>query len=71
MHTYVLYISIHLGICQCLQEGRWVSEEPYEVQGVNIGDSVILAQAPRKGRLRRIWQVLISADLILQSLVIE
>ena len=51
------YIYMYTGISQCLQEGRWVNEEPYEVQGVNVGDSAILSEAPRKGRQNRIQQV--------------
>lgn len=47
----------HLGICQCLQEESWINEESYEVQGVNIGKSAILSEAPRKGRHNRAQQV--------------
>ena len=54
---------IHLGICQCLQEGSWVNEEPYEVKGVNIGNSAILSEAPRKGRHNRAQQVKILINL--------
>ena len=45
------------GICQCLQDGCWVNEEPYEVQGVSIGDSTIVSEAPRKGRQNKAQQV--------------
>lgn len=50
----MLYIT---GICKCLQNGCWVNEELYEVQGVNTGDSTVLSDAPRKSRENRNQQV--------------
>ena len=65
--VYVPATHTLIGICQCLQEGSWVNEEPYEVQGVNIGNSTILSEAPRKGRHNRAQQVLLNLLKVLSS----
>ena len=48
-----------IGITKCLQERCWVNETPFEVQGVTVGESTMITQAPRKGRENMIRKVLL------------
>ena len=48
-----------IGITKCLQERCWVNETPFEVQGVTVGESTMITQAPRKGRENMFQKVLL------------
>ena len=45
-----------------------MDETPYEVQGITIGDSTLITEAPRKGRENASQKVSIRQPLILDQI---